>query len=229
MQYILRLIIFSFVISALASQNPANAQLPPLKAYEMYSWRTPHGSLWNFAIVPHTNSNWSAKEVLNRGRLLQGVGQLKEKMSELPKGASIFWLDRIPSGIHPNDQRSKIIRYPPPGLVKEIQEYAARIQVKLDLDSDYAPTVDTGSENLDLPDAVIACAYVTPFVKDLSALGESNCAGIAKTLIDAGARLAFRIDRIWCKWESLETSTVMCANRGRRWINPRFPLRECYL
>ncbi len=64
---------------------------------------------------------------------------------------------------------------------------------QLPLISQKVPTnYDTEFDNLYLPGAVIACAYLNPLVKDLSALAETKCVGLDKSLAEAGAEnLAF--------------------------------------
>jgi hypothetical protein len=73
--------------SSLALQTPIR--------YEPYSWQEPNGG-WNFCLLPSPSGvNIPAEAVIDKRCLLRGVNRLSQKMSRLPVGATIDWLDRI--------------------------------------------------------------------------------------------------------------------------------------
>ena len=98
--------------------------------YELYSW--PESSdRWNFCIRLNTNSEATVKQVFDKKTVLRGVAQLKRRISELPAGAKVFWVDRIPSGNGPKAKGSESLSYPRAELREEIRGYAKKHQVEV--------------------------------------------------------------------------------------------------
>jgi hypothetical protein len=108
-----------------------NQRVVPM-GYELYSWQAPSGH-WNFSVLYNTSSEKTVKEVFNPKTVLHGLTRLKQKLRKLPSGATVFWLDRIPSGTGPKAKGSESLSYPPPELIQEIRNYAEEHKVKIDV------------------------------------------------------------------------------------------------
>ena len=63
------------------------------KGMELYSWKSEDG--WCFSLVFGTNWNKSYEKVTEKYNVINGLEQLKIKISLLPKGESIFWFNRL--------------------------------------------------------------------------------------------------------------------------------------
>jgi hypothetical protein len=132
MKQILRIIVMVCALVAdCMAQNPVKAGAVIPMGYELYSW--PHGVDWNFSLLYNTNSEKTVEEVFAKRFLIQGLEPLKAKILTLPKGSTIFWLDRIPSGTKPKARGSEKLACPPAAVVKEIADYAAKQEVKAEV------------------------------------------------------------------------------------------------
>jgi hypothetical protein len=100
--------------------------------YELYSWQSPNGD-WNFCVLFNTSSEKTIEEVFDAKTTLRGVNQLKQKLSTLPEGARIFWLDRIPTGTGPKAKGSGGLRYPPSDIIEEIRHYAEAHKIRIEV------------------------------------------------------------------------------------------------
>ncbi len=100
--------------------------------YELYSWPRSSGG-WNFCIRPNTEREATVEEVFNNEGILRGVDQLKRRISQLPAGAKIFWVDRIPSGNGPRAKGSEILGYPSSEIREQIRHYANRHHVDIEV------------------------------------------------------------------------------------------------
>jgi hypothetical protein len=98
--------------------------------YELYSWPGSSGR-WNFCIRLNTNSEATVEQVFDKRTVLRSVAQLKRRISELPAGTQVFWVDRIPSGNGPKATGSESLSYPPAELREEIRGYAKKHQVEV--------------------------------------------------------------------------------------------------
>jgi hypothetical protein len=101
------------------------------RAYELYSWSGPDGG-WHFSLLPHTSREKSVREVFSGSGVLKGVVPLKRRLSTI-RGATVFWVDRLPSGTGPKAKGSEALRLPPPAIVGEIRRHAEACQVTLDV------------------------------------------------------------------------------------------------
>jgi hypothetical protein len=117
---------FSVCMSQVQDSRPYDIRM----GYELYSWPGSSGR-WNFCIRPNTSSEATVEQVFNKKTVLRGVAQLKRRISELPSGAKVFWVDRIPSGNGPKAKGSESLRYPPAELREEVQGYAEKHQVEV--------------------------------------------------------------------------------------------------
>lgn len=107
----------------LASQSSDNDGPKTPMAYELYSWQNSSGT-WDFCLLYNTSSQKTVKEVFNRKITLQGVEKLKNRISELPAGASIFWVDRLPAGTGPKAKGSESLKYPPAEIVSDVKRFS---------------------------------------------------------------------------------------------------------
>lgn len=114
--------------AASQTSNPGS----PLRAFELYSWQDAKG-VWYFNLMPNTSSEKSVDQVIDRKRALVGLNNLKTKLSALPKGSEVFWLDRIPSGSGPKAKGSEGLKYPPVVIIEEIRQYCALREIKVEI------------------------------------------------------------------------------------------------
>ena len=113
-----------------ASQQHPSSAVPT--GYELYSWQGPNGS-WSFSLLPSPSGvNVSAQQVFDRKFLLSGVKELKRKISALPAGATIYWLNRI-SGTDQKPKESEKLSYPSSETVQDIKHYAETRKIKVEM------------------------------------------------------------------------------------------------
>jgi hypothetical protein len=99
-------------------------------AYELYSWPDSSGG-WNFCVLYNTSSEKTVQQVFNKKTELRGVDQLKHRISELPAGASIAWVDRLPSGTGPKAKGSESLKYPPADIMADVRRFAEEHNIKV--------------------------------------------------------------------------------------------------
>lgn len=113
-----------------ASQAFGNAGQKPPMAYELYSWQDADGG-WNFCVLYNTSSQKTVQQVFSKKTELRGVDQLKHRISELPAGASISWVDRLPSGTGPKAKGSESLKYPPAETMADVKRFAEAHSIKV--------------------------------------------------------------------------------------------------
>jgi hypothetical protein len=92
--------------------------------YELYSWQDSSGG-WSFSVLYNTSSEKTVQEVFNKKTELRGVDQLKHRISELPAGARISWVNRLPTtATKPKAKGSEGLRYPPAELMEDVKRFA---------------------------------------------------------------------------------------------------------
>jgi hypothetical protein len=69
---------------------------------------------WRFVLLPGTNRNKAAQEILTSPDIVRSVTELKARISELPSGESVFWVEP-----------SQSFSVPAQSLVKDIVASAA--------------------------------------------------------------------------------------------------------
>lgn len=107
----------------------------PARFYELYSWRQSNG-VWSFSILPSPSGvNTSADAVFNKKFVLSGVDALKRKISELPAGTKLLWLDRIASSQSSKAPGSTTLAYPPTAVVEQVKQYAQKKRVEVEIPS----------------------------------------------------------------------------------------------
>lgn len=132
MEQILRIsVLVCALVAVCTAQSPGKGGANTPMGYELYSWS--HGADWNFSLLYNTSSEKTVKQVFAKKSLIHGVELLKAKMSTLPKGSTIFWVDRIPSGTGPKAKGSENLAYPPAAVVKEVVDCAAAQGVKVEI------------------------------------------------------------------------------------------------
>ena len=93
-------------------------------SYELYSWHAPDGS-WNFCLLHSPSGRYiQGEEVFTKRLLLGGVSELNRKISKLPVGATIYWLDRILPVTDRKAKESQSLSYPPENVIEQIRRYA---------------------------------------------------------------------------------------------------------
>ena len=119
-------------LSLCFSQNSGGSlQKAPL-GYELYSWSGTSGE-WNFCIRPNTDSEATVEQVFDKKTTLQGVHQLERRISELPPGAKVFWVDRIPSGKGPRAKGSESLGYPPVKIRQHVRRFGEKHHVQVEV------------------------------------------------------------------------------------------------
>jgi len=120
------LIVLSLVLAAISfsvAQTPDGFSHPAPRQYELYSW--PQSSnVWNFCLLPSPSGvNIPVEAIFNKKLRLIGVDQLKQKISLLPTGTTILWMNGITSGQTPTAD-SKKLALPPVETVEQVKSYA---------------------------------------------------------------------------------------------------------
>lgn len=83
------------ILSGCAVEAPRAAR-PMFKGVELYSWVDPATRNWRFALVPGTNRNKTAAEILSARDAVHSVAELKARISRFAPSESVFW--RVPAG-----------------------------------------------------------------------------------------------------------------------------------
>jgi hypothetical protein len=100
-----------------------------MKGYELYSWE--ENGQWHYTIITGTNRVKTMEEITSEEDFVSeigwvninvvGVDAIKDVLSRLPKGESVFWCDEL----HIGESTGPInLRLPPKQIVDAINEYA---------------------------------------------------------------------------------------------------------
>jgi len=100
--------------------------------YELYSWREPNADQLLFSLLPHMNRYYSAEEVFNQSESIRGIHQLKQRIAKLPAGTVVFWPASLQGG---STQR---LEYPSDRVIRDLQTYAGKYQVQIDVEGQRA-------------------------------------------------------------------------------------------
>ncbi len=109
---------------AARSTAPERATKRAFKGYELYSWTD--GIDWKFSLLSGTNRNKTPEEILRPRAPITGVQKLKDSLSKLAVGESVFWFNDGAEGL----------TYPPKETVAELKRFAAEKGVKLSVKLD---------------------------------------------------------------------------------------------
>jgi hypothetical protein len=96
--------------------------------YDLYSWHEPNGN-WGFALLPAPSGVCeSAESVFNKKFYLNGVGELKRKISQIPAGDTINWQNKIYGQVCQDKKAegkgNEKLSFPPLETAQEIKNYA---------------------------------------------------------------------------------------------------------
>jgi hypothetical protein len=129
-QHILFVALTCMAVAFCTAEGPNDSLRKPPISYELYSWREPNGG-WNFCLLPSPSGvNIPAEAVFDKRCLLRGVNGLSQKMSRLPAGVSIYWLDRI-LGNGPKAEKTESLGFPPADVIEQVRRYAERRHVEV--------------------------------------------------------------------------------------------------
>jgi hypothetical protein len=98
------------------------------KGYELYSWS--EDSQWHFTLITGTNRIKTIEEITSKGDSISetgwakihvvGADAIKDVLSRLPEGESVFWCDEL----HVEQSAETDLRLPPEQIADAIEEYA---------------------------------------------------------------------------------------------------------
>lgn len=102
-----------------------------IKGYELYSWE--ENGQWHYTIITGTNRVKTMEEITSEEDFISEIGwvnihvvgldAIKDVLSRLPRGESVFWCDEL----HIGESTGPInLRLPPKQIVDAITEYAER-------------------------------------------------------------------------------------------------------
>lgn len=100
-----------------------------MKGYELYSWE--ENGQWHYTLITGTNRDKTVEEITSGKDFISEVGwvnihvmgedAIKDVLSHLPKGESVFWCDEL----HIGETAGSInLQLPPKQIVDAISEYA---------------------------------------------------------------------------------------------------------
>jgi hypothetical protein len=120
-----------FVLGVLVSSiGPTSIEKLPhsLKGYELYSWS--EDNQWHFTLITGTNRLKTIDEITSEGDLTSetgwvkiqvvGTDAIKNVLSRLPEGESVFWCDEL----HIGQSTETDLQLPPEQIADAIERYA---------------------------------------------------------------------------------------------------------
>jgi len=115
------------ILACKASLPRAIAQVVP--TFELYSWEQAKGG-WSFCLLYTTDRQKTPEEVFSDKTALQGIQQLENEMSKLPRSSRVVWFDRLAlRGV--KTKGSERLRYPPKKIIDEVKRYADTREIKV--------------------------------------------------------------------------------------------------
>ena len=121
------------VLGVLVSSIGATSmdELPrSFKGYELYSWS--EDGQWHFTLITGTNRLKTIEEITSEGDSISETGwvkiqvvgpdAIKDVLSKLPQGESVFWCDEL----HIEQSSETDLQLPPEQIADAIEEYANR-------------------------------------------------------------------------------------------------------
>jgi len=98
------------------------------KGYELYSWE--EDGQWHFTLITGTNRIKTIEEITSKGDFISetgwvkiqvvGADAIKDVLSRLPEGESVFWCDEL----HIGQSTETDLQLPPEQIADAIEEYA---------------------------------------------------------------------------------------------------------
>jgi len=99
-----------------------------MKGYELYSWS--EDSQWHFTLITGTNRLKTIEEITSEGDIISetgwvkiqavGADAIKDVLSRLPEGESVFWCDEL----HIEQSTETDLQLPPEQIADAIEEHA---------------------------------------------------------------------------------------------------------
>lgn len=130
-QVVLLVTLAYMAIAVCAAQEPAGSLQKPPMGYELYSWQEPNGR-WDFSLLASPSGvNIKAAQVFDKQFLLHGIEQLTRRISRLPSGATIYWLDGISGETGGRAKGSRGLAYPSENVMEQVRQYAETTHVKV--------------------------------------------------------------------------------------------------
>jgi hypothetical protein len=131
-QIVLLVALTSIAIAFCCAQGPSDSLRKAAMGYELYSWQESSGR-WSFSLLASPSGpNISAEQVFNKKFLLSGVKELRQKISGLPVGTTIFWLDRI-TDTSLETKPGKRLSYPPANIIEQVRRHADKRHVEVQM------------------------------------------------------------------------------------------------
>ena len=126
------LLVVALTLAAIPSSAAQTSGGSPTYLYELYSWPQSN-SIWKFCLLPSPSGvNIHADAIFNKKFRLTDLAQLKRKISELPTGTRIIWMDGMSSSEPPTPQSRKLA-LPPSKTVEEVKRYAGAHGVQVEI------------------------------------------------------------------------------------------------
>jgi hypothetical protein len=98
------------------------------KGYELYSWE--EDKQWRFTLITGTNRTKTIEEITSKENFISetgwvnvhvtGIDAIKDVLSRLPQGESVFWSDELPTGQTAEPE----LGLPPEQITNAIKDYA---------------------------------------------------------------------------------------------------------
>ena len=89
------------------------------KGIELNSW-LPASDVWRFSLLMGTNRTKTIQEITDPKVTIIGVNNLKKKLSELPKGENVYWMNYAKEPV-------------PKKIINELLNYSKSIEINLHL------------------------------------------------------------------------------------------------
>jgi len=100
------LIVLSLILAAISLSVTQAPDDPSPRLYELYSWPQSNG-IWNFCLLPSPSGvNIPVEIIFDKKFRITGTDQLERKMSLLPIGTRIIWMNGITAGQTPTKESS---------------------------------------------------------------------------------------------------------------------------
>ena len=91
------------------------------KGIELNSWK-PATGVWHFSLLMGTNRIKTIKEITDPKVTMVGIDNVKKKLSKLPKGENVFWLNYAKEPV-------------PKKMVRDLSDYSKTIGINLHLEN----------------------------------------------------------------------------------------------
>jgi hypothetical protein len=132
------LVVLALILAAIppsaAQQTPSGFAHPSPRLYELYSWPQSSG-IWNFCLLPSPSGvNIPIETIFNKKFRITGIDQLERKISLLPTGTRIIWMNGITAGQTPTRESSKLV-LPPLHTVEQVKRPAEQYRVQVEVPS----------------------------------------------------------------------------------------------